>query len=100
MAWAAAGFAAMAIPAVGFGGWLARELGRPGPRFLTALVGGIASRLVFAAAAAFRAARAGGDARFAVLAGIVCGFVPVLVFELFWLARTSAAHARQAETRG
>ena len=98
--WAAAGFAAMAGPSVAFGAWLAAELGRPGVRFLAALVGGIATRFALTAVAGFGAARAGGDARGAALAGVVAGFLPVFVFEMVWLTRTSAALARRAETHG
>jgi hypothetical protein len=77
----------MAVPGVLGGAWLAREHGRSPTRFLIALAAGFVTRLVLAGSAAFFAARAGGGAGLALLAGLAAGFVPLTAFEMFWFVR-------------
>ena len=84
--WAAKGFLAMALPGVAGGAWLAREHGRAGSRFVVAVQAGIFVRLGFAAVVAFGAARAGGAAPTASLAGLAAGFAPLTAFEMAWFA--------------
>lgn len=79
----------MALPAVAGGAWLAREHGRPGSRFVVALVAGIGVRFALAAIVAFGAATVGGSATAGSLAGLAAGFVPVTLFETAWFARSS-----------
>jgi hypothetical protein len=99
-AWSARGFAAMAIPGVVGGTWLARKHGRRASRFVVALGAGFLARLVLAGIAAFGAAKAGGGAIEGLLAGLAAGFVPVMAFEMFWFARATRAQGAGLETRG
>jgi hypothetical protein len=98
--WAAGGFAAMAVPGIAGGSWLAREHGRPGSRFLWALATGFVTRLVLVAIAAFLAAKAGDGAGTALLAGLAAGFVPLMIFEMIWFLRARGARPLETETRG
>jgi len=98
--WAAAGFAVMAVPGIVFGSWLAREHGRPGSRFLSALATGFVTRLVLVAVAAFSAAKAGEGAGTALLAGLAAGFVPLQIFEMIWFLRARGTQPLGTETRG
>lgn len=98
--WAAKGFAAMALPGIAGGTWLAREHGRRASRFVVALGAGFLARLVLAGIAAFGAAKAGGGAVEGLLAGLAAGFVPVMAFEMFWFARATRAQGAGLETRG
>ena len=45
-AWAARGFAALALPGILGGAWLAREHGRTGSRFVVALAAGFMLRMI------------------------------------------------------
>jgi hypothetical protein len=98
--WAAGGFAAMAVPGIVAGSWLAREHGRPASRFVLALATGFVTRLVLVAIAAFLAAKAGEGAGTALLAGLAAGFVPLMVFEMIWFLRARGARPFGTETRG
>jgi hypothetical protein len=98
-AWAVKGFLATALPGVAGGTWLAREHGRSGSRFVMVLQAGVLTRFVLAALAAMGAARAGGSAMPASMAGLVAGFLPVMVFEMVWFARARAAGSVREETR-
>jgi hypothetical protein len=98
--WAAKGFLAMALPGVAGGAWLAREHGRPGSRFVIALQAGMVVRLTFAAVVVFGAAKAGGSSTTGLFAGLAAGFVPVMVFEMTWFARSRGAQGMGTETRG
>ena len=97
-AWAAKGFLAMAAPGIARGAWLAREHGRPAPRFLIALATGFVTRLVLAALAAFFAAKA--DAGAALIAGLAAGFVPLTAFEMVWFLRVRGAQSLGTDPRG
>ena len=99
-AWAARGFAALALPGILGGAWLAREHGRTGSRFVVALAAGFMLRMILAATATVGATRAGGGAVTGLLAGLAAGFVPVTAFEMFWFARAGHARAVGTETRG
>jgi len=98
--WAATGFLAMALPGVAGGAWLVREHGRSGSRFIAALQAGIFVRIVLAAVVAFGAARAGGSAITASIAGLAAGFLPVMAFEMAWFARLRGTRDVGTETRG
>ena len=98
--WAARGFLAMALPAIAGGAWLAREHGRPGSRFLAALVAGIVVRLTVALIVTLAASRAGGSATTGLLSGLGAGFAPVMLFETAWFTRSIRAYRTGAETRG
>ena len=98
--WALAGWVAMSVPGVVAGTWLAREHGRPGAGFVVALGAGMLARALAGASVAAGAARAGQPAITAALAGLVAGFVPVLVFEIIWCARSHGTPVNPAETRG
>jgi hypothetical protein len=98
--WAVCGFAAMALPGILGGAWLAREHGRPGSRFLSALATGFVTRLVLVAVAAFYAAKAGEGAGTALLAGLAAGFVPLMIFEMVWFLRARGTRQVGTETRG
>jgi hypothetical protein len=98
--WASKGFFAMALPGICGGVWLAHEHGRSGSRFLAALASGALGRLVLGALVAFGAARAGGRAIDGLLPGLAAGFVPVLLFEMIWFARTASGPAAGTESRG
>ena len=97
--WAAAGFAAMVVPGLGCGIWLAYEHGRPGSRFVAAIGTGFVLRLVLAGACAFGAARAGGSAGVGLLSGLAAGFLPVMLFEMVWFASRMRTRV-QPEARG
>lgn len=86
--WAAAGFLAMAVPSIACGAWLAREHGRPGSRFLLALVAGVAARLILASLTTIFAARAAAGP--ALVAGLAAGYVPLTAFEMVWFMRHRA----------
>jgi hypothetical protein len=85
--WVVMGVLAMALPGVAGGAWLAREHGRAGSRFVAVLQVGMLVRLVLAALVAMGAARAGGPAMAASMAGLAAGFLPVIAFEMVWFAR-------------
>ena len=97
--WATVGFVAMAVPGIAGGSWLAREHGRPESRFVIALATGLVARLVFAAAAAFGAAKAGGGAGFGLICGLAVGFVPLIAFEAVWFACADRVPGLDTETR-
>lgn len=80
----------MALPGVAGGAWLAREHGLARSRFVAVLQAGVLVRLVLAALVAMGAARAGEAAMAASMAGLAVGFLPVMVFEMVWFARTEA----------
>jgi hypothetical protein len=98
-AWAVKGFLAAALPGVAGGAWLVREHGRTGSRFVMVLQAGILMRLVLTAIVAVGAARAGGSAMPASMAGLGAGFLPVLVFEMVWFARARETGSVRTETR-
>ena len=94
--WAWAGFAAMAVPVVAAGAWLAREQGRSGALFLVAFGTGLVARAALLAAVVATAARSGGPALPASLVGLALGFAPVTIFELVWFARRARGTSLQA----
>ena len=98
-AWAIAGFAAMALPVVATGVWLAREQGRAGMSFVVALGAGLLIRATLLALVVAGAASEGGGALKGALAGLAIGFVPVTAFELIWFSRRTHGARPQAEWR-
>ena len=88
-AWSAAAFAATACPGLVSGVLLAHLHGRSGGAFPLVVGLGLLVRLVAAGSVTVLAARSGGPAIPAALAGLVAGFVPVTAFETWWFARKS-----------
>jgi hypothetical protein len=97
--WAALGFAATAVPGLAAGAFLVRQHGRPGAGFVVALGAGMIARLLLGAAVASAAAWSDHAARTAAVAGLAAGFLPVMLFESLWFARSQAA-GEQREARG
>ena len=97
--WVVGGFLAMALAGVAGGAWLVREHGRAGSRFVAVLQAGMLVRLVLAATVAMGAANAGGSAMVASMAGLAAGFLPVMVFEMLWFARSRENGGARTETR-
>lgn len=85
--WTLCGFAAMAIPSLASGAWMARSHGRPGAGFVLALGTGVTLRILLLTIVVVAAARQGRGELTQTLAGLAFGFVPLMVFELVWLAR-------------
>ena len=98
-AWAMAGFAAMALPAVATGVWLAREQGRAGVSFVVALGTGLVVRATLLALVVAGAASEGSGALKGALAGLAFGFVPVTAFEMIWFSRRANGVPPRAEWR-
>jgi len=96
-AWAAAGFVAMAAPVIAAGAWLAHEQGRSGVAFTIALGTGLVTRALLLAIVVAAAARAGGPALTAALAGLATGFAPLTAYEWFWFARRAYPSAGRSE---
>ena len=86
---AASAYLATALPALLFGTLLARLHGRPGGAFPLVVGGGLVVRLGAGCLVTALAARAGGAAIPAALAGLAAGLVPVTAFETWWFARKS-----------
>jgi hypothetical protein len=86
-AWTLCGFAAMAIPSLVSGTWMARSHGRSGAGFVLALGTGVTLRILSLSIVVAFAARQGGAELTQTLAGLAFGFIPLMVFELVWLAR-------------
>jgi hypothetical protein len=98
--WTTYGLAAMAIPGLTSGMWLARSHGRPGAGFIVALGTGMTLRIALLSIVVAAAARQGNTELTQTLTGVVFGFVPLTVFELVWLAkRTRPARAAAGITR-
>jgi hypothetical protein len=87
--WSAAAFLATAVPALLSGAALAHLHGRPGGAFPLVVGAGSFLRLALGCLVTILAARKGGPAVSAALAGLVAGFVPVTAFETWWFARKS-----------
>ena len=87
--WSAAAFAATACPGLVFGTWLAHLHGRSGGAFPLVVGAGLFVRLALGCLVAILAARDGGAAVPATLAGLAAGFAPLMAFETWWFARKS-----------
>lgn|SRR5512145_753280 len=87
--WSAAAFAATAFPGIVSGTALTRLHGRTGGAFPLVVGLGLLVRLAAASTVTMLAARAGGPAVPAALAGLAAGFIPVTTFETWWFARKS-----------
>ena len=88
-AWSAAAFAATAFPGIVSGTALTHLHGRSGGAFPLVVGLGLFVRLAAASTVTMLAARAGGPAVPAALAGLTAGFIPVTTFETWWFARKS-----------
>jgi hypothetical protein len=87
--WALGGWLVLAVTGVVAGGWLVSSHGKAGNGFLGALVGGMLARMVLTVAGMGAAMTVGKPAMWALAAGAVAGFLPVMVFELIWFYRAS-----------
>ena len=97
-AWTMYGFAAMAIPSLASGAWLARSHGRPGAGFILALGTGVTLRILLLSIVVAAAARQGEAELTQTLAGLAFGFIPLTVFEFVWLARRTRPLTFPAES--
>ena len=97
--WVVSGVLAMALPGIAGGAWLAREHGRARSGFVAVLQAGMLVRLVLGALVAIGAAKAGGSAMAASMAGLAAGFLPVMAFEMVWFARAREGGGARKETR-
>ena len=95
--WAMGGFAAMALPLIATGAWLAHEHGRAGVSFVLGLGLGLLTRAVLLIVIVVGAASQGSGTLKGALAGLAVGFVPVTVFEMIWFARRAQAVRPHAE---
>jgi hypothetical protein len=87
--WGIAGWLIMAITGLGGGIWLVIKHGRQGSGFLVALGTCMLARLFASAAGALGAAVQGMEAVWAYLIGLVAGYIPLQLFEIWWFARSS-----------
>ena len=87
--WAIFGWLLLAVVGVVAGGWMVAGHGKPGNRFLGALVGGMLVRMAVTAAGMGVAMTQGKPTLWAFAAGALAGFLPVMVFELIWFYRVS-----------
>jgi len=97
-AWAMAGFAAMALPTLLTGAWLAHEQGRVGVAFVIAMSAGLLLRAGLLAVVVGAAARQGPPSLAPALYGLVLGFVPLTAFEMIWFARRARIGVAPART--
>ncbi len=98
--WALSGFLAMVVPGLFFGAWMAHEHGRKSTRFAVALGAGFLTRMTFAGALTFRAARMGPEAISPLLPGLGAGFLSIIAFETLWFALGARRERRSTEVRG
>lgn len=98
--WAMAGFAAMALPIVLSGAWLAHEQGRAGVAFVIALSVGLLLRAALLAIVVAAAARQGEPSLLPALSGLALGFVPLTAFEMIWFARRARLAVAPVGSRG
>ena len=91
--WSAAAFLSTAVPGILSGIALASLHGRSGGAFPLVVGLGLLVRLLAASTVTVLAARTGGPAIPAALAGLAAGFVPVTAFETWWFARKSLREA-------
>jgi hypothetical protein len=87
--WAAAGWAAAAIPGIVGGAALAATLGRPGVGFLIGLFGTMVFRALGLIAVLILARTVAGSALRDALVGFATGLVPLFVFEAAWFLKAS-----------
>ena len=97
--WALVGFAAMALPVIATGAFLAHEQGHAGASFVVVLGAGLLMRAVFLTLVVAGALRQDTAALLGALVGLAVGFVPVTAFELVWFARRVHGEPRHAERR-
>lgn len=90
LGWTLAAWFLVSLIGVMAGGWVVSQHGKPGNGFLAGLVGGILARMTLAVLGGALAMSSGRAAVVAFLAGVVAGFVPVQIFEVFWFFRSSA----------
>ncbi len=91
--WALGGWLLLAVAGVVAGGWLVFSHGKPGNRFLGALVGGMLVRMAVTAAGMGAAMTSGKPTMWAFAGGALAGFLPVMMFELIWFYRASQKDA-------
>jgi hypothetical protein len=97
--WATAGFAAMALPILATGAWLAHEQGRAGVSFVIALGTGLLIRAMLLVLVVAGAASQGPAMLKGVLAGLAIGFVPMTAFEMIWFSRRAQGIRPHMERR-
>jgi len=98
-AWAMAGFAAMALPVIATGAWLAHEQGKAGVSFVIALGTGLLIRAMLLVVVVVGAASQGPAVLKGALAGLAIGFVPVTAFEMIWFSRRAQGVRPHTEWR-
>ena len=91
--WALGGWLLLATAGVVAGGWLVACHGKPGNGFLGAMVGGMLARMALIASGLGLAMMSGKPAVWAFAGGAAAGFLPVMVFEVFWFYRASQKDA-------
>jgi hypothetical protein len=89
-AWSGLGWLLLATLGVAGGAWLAAEYGKPGTGFLKALGAGMLARMLATVGGAACAVLLGPEqAPWAFVTGAGTGFLPLLVFEVWWFYRAS-----------
>jgi hypothetical protein len=87
--WGLAGWLVMAITGLAGGIWLVWKHGKQGSGFLVALGTCMLARLFASAAGAFGAAMQGMEAVWPYLIGLVAGYIPLQLFEIWWFVRSA-----------
>lgn len=96
MQWGVSGWLIMAGTGMAGGVWLVLKHGKQGSGFLVALGTCMLARLFASAAGAFGAAQQGMEAVWPYIVGLIAGYVPLQLFELWWFVRV----ARRAALNG
>ncbi len=94
--WGVSGWLVMAVTGMAGGVWLVLKHGKRGSGFLVALGTCMLARLFASAAGAFGAAQQGMEAVWPYIVGLIAGYLPMQLFELWWFVRV----ARRAALNG
>jgi hypothetical protein len=94
--WGVSGWLIMAVTGLAGGVWLVIKHGKHGSGFLVALGTCMLARLFASAAGAFGAAQQGMEAVWPYIVGLISGYLPLQMFELWWFVRI----ARRAALNG